>query len=271
MQQPIVVLNNGLSMPLLGLGVYKMHGKVAENAIQTALQTGYRLIDTAAAYGNEQEVGNAVRASGIDRRHIFVTTKVDNKEQGYDSTLRAFDESMKKLNLEYIDLYLVHWPVKDKRHETWRALERLYSEKKVRGIGVANYLLPFLKELERYSSTFPLVNQLEFSPFLYLKDELNYCRLHRIQLQAYSPLTRTKKFNHPGLASLATKYGKSPAQIILRWNIQLGVSVIPKSSSPQRIKENFDIFDFSISTDDMQMMETFDEGFRVVESPMGML
>ncbi len=257
-------------MPLLGFGVYKMHGKEAETAIETAIKTGYRLIDTAAAYGNEKQVGNAIRSSGINRNHLFVTTKVENKDQGYDSTLKAFDESMKRLNIEYIDLYLIHWPIKGKREETWKALEKLYSEKRVRGIGVSNYLLPFLTELAGNSNTLPLVNQLEFSPFLYLKDELNYCRTHRIQLQSYSPLTRTKKFDHPGLLSLAKKYGKTPAQIILRWNIQLGVSVIPKSAHPERIRENFNIFDFSISPEDMKTVESFDEGFRVVESPMGM-
>lgn len=271
MQQPSVILNNGFEMPLMGFGVYKMHGQEAENAILSALQIGYRLIDTAAAYGNEKEVGNAIRKSGINRADIFVTTKVDNKDQGYDSTLKAFEVSSQNLAIDYIDLYLVHWPIKAKRAETWKALEKLYAEKKVRGIGVSNYLLPFLNELAGHSTITPVVNQIEFSPFLYLKDELNYCQNRNIQLQSYCPLTRTKKFDHPGLLELAKKYGKTPAQIMLRWNIDLGVAVIPKSSHPKRIKENFDIFDFSISAADMQLMATFDEGFRVVESPISML
>ncbi len=258
-------------MPLLGLGVYDMYNKEAEAAVLTALETGYRLIDTAAMYGNEQEIGNAVKKSSIPRQEIFITTKVNNTDQGYDATLKAFERSCQLLQMEYVDLYLVHWPVKRKRKETWKALETLYNNKQVRCIGVANYLLPFLEELKSYSSITPAVNQVEFSPYLFLEDLLLYCRQHTIQLQSYTPLVRGKRMNDPKLLQLAKKYNKTPAQIILRWNIKLQVSAIPKSSNPERIRENFDIFDFNISDSDMELMRSFNENLRVVDDPMMML
>lgn len=258
-------------MPLLGLGTWDMYGKEAEQATLNALEIGYRLLDTATLYRNEKEIGNAVRKSGIPRDKIFVTTKVPNTQQGYDSTLKAFDASMKALNIGYIDLYLVHWPIKGKRKDTWRALEYLYNNKQVKAIGVANYLMPFLKELETYSSIVPVVNQVEFSPWLYLKDELQYCVQHNIQLQSYSPLTRRRKFNDERLQKLCTKYNKTPAQIILRWNIEHGISTVPKSSDKTRLKENFDIFDFTLAKEDVEWIDSFNENFRVVENPMDML
>jgi diketogulonate reductase-like aldo/keto reductase len=255
----------------LGLGAWDMYGKEAEQAVLDALEIGYRLLDTATLYNNEKEIGNSVRKSGISRSEIFVTTKVPNSQQGYDSTLRAFAASMKTLNIDYIDLYLIHWPIKGKRKETWKALEKLYNEKRVRAIGVANYLMPFLKELETYSTIMPAVNQVEFSPWLYLKDELHYCKEHNIQLQSYSPLTRGEKFNDKRLLQLSKKYDKTPAQIILRWNIEHGISTIPKSSNKKRLQENFDIFDFSLSEEDVELMDSFNENFRVVEDPIEML
>ncbi len=269
-EQPYTTLNNGAQMPLFGLGAWDMYGKEAEQATLDALEIGYRLIDTATLYHNEKEIGNAIRKSGIQRSELFVTTKVPNLQQGYDSTLKAFDASMKTLNIDYIDLYLVHWPIKGKRKETWKALERLYYEKQVRAIGVANYLMPFLKELETYSNTVPAVNQLEFSPWLYLKEELKYCNEHNIQLQSYSPLTRGEKFNDERLQKLCKKYNKTPAQIILRWNVEHGISTIPKSSNKKRLQENFDIFDLSLSKEDVELMDTFNENFRVVDDPMEM-
>lgn len=258
-------------MPLLGLGVYDMYNHEAEEAVGNALEIGYRLIDTAAMYENEKEIGNAIRASRVASKEIFLTTKVANPDQGYDSTLRAFDESSKKLNCEYIDLYLVHWPIKKTRKDTWLALERLYNEKRVRAIGVANYLVPFLKELETYGSITPVVDQVEFSPYLFLEDLLNECKRKHIQLQAYTPLVRGQRFSDPKLISMAEKYGKTPAQIILRWALQLGVSTIPKSSNIKRLKENFDVFDFQINDDDMKKISAFNENFRVVDDPMLML
>ena len=258
-------------MPLLGLGVYDVFGLAAERAVMKALDAGYRLIDTAMIYQNERDVGNAIRHSGILRQEIFVTTKVWQTDQGYDSTFRAFETSSKKLNIDYIDLYLIHWPIKLKRKETWQALEKLYADKRVRAIGVSNYLLPFLKELESYGTINPTINQIEFSPWLYLKDELKWCREKNIVLQAYSPLVRGKKFNDPVVVQLSEKYGKTPAQIILRWNIQSGVSAIPKSSNPKRIEENFNIFDFALSDDDMLALSNLNENFRTVEDPMELL
>ena len=267
-QQLYTTLNNGVKMPLLGLGVYDMYQKEAEQAVLWALETGYRLIDTAAMYQNETEIGNAVRQSGIERTDIFITTKVHDNDQGFDKTLYAFDVSMEKLNCDYIDLYLVHWPLKATRKDTWHALERLYTEGGVRAIGVANYLVPFLEELETYTNIVPAVNQVEFSPYLYLKDLHSYCQNRQIQLQAYTPLIRGQKMNDPKLVAIAQKYNKTPAQIILRWALQHGVSTIPKSANLKRIQENFDVFDFEISVEDMALIDGFDENFRVVEDPM---
>jgi len=258
-------------MPLLGLGVYKMQGADAERAIVNAIQTGYRLVDTASSYNNEKEVGAAIRNSGVARKDIFVTTKVPNTSQGYDNTLKAFDKSLEALNIEYIDLYLVHWPLKATRKETWKAVERLYKEKEVRSVGVANYLEPFLDELATYSDLVPAVNQVEFSPFLYLSALLEKCNQSGTRLQAYTPLVRGKKMGHPLLTELANKYQKSPAQIILRWDTQHGVSAIPKSADPHRQKENINIFDFRIEDTDMSRLDKLNENYRVVDDPMGML
>ncbi len=269
--QPFTTLSNGLRMPLLGLGVYEMYNTEAEEAVLAALEIGYRLIDTAAMYNNETEIGNAIRRSGLPRNEIFVTTKVGNPDHGYDSTLRAFDTSLQKLNMEYVDLYLVHWPVKGKRKDTWLALEKLYAEKRIKAIGVANYLIPFLKELETYAFVIPMLNQVEFTPWLFQKNLLDYCAAKKIQLQSYSPITRGKKFDDPKLLQLCEKYSKSPAQIILRWNIEHGVSTIPKSSNKERLKNNFDTLGFTLLKEDIAFMDTFDEQFRICDDPMEML
>ena len=270
-QQLYTTLNNGNQMPLLGLGVYDMHAEEAINAVQFALETGYRLIDTAAMYENEQQIGEGIRRSNIPRDEIFLTTKVNNTDQGYDETLKAFEKSMKALNVGYIDMYLIHWPVKNKRKETWKAIEFLYENKMVKNIGVANYLMPFLLELETYANIIPSVNQMEFSPFLFMQEELNYCKQHQIILQAYTPLLRGQKFNDLRLQKLAEKYQKTPAQIILRWAVQQGISTIPKSSNPSRIRENFCIFDFEIEQLDIAFMNTWNENFRIVDNPLDML
>ena len=263
-------LNNGLHMPLLGLGVYDMYKKEAEGATNQALDIGYRLIDTASMYENEVEIGNAIRQSSVPREEIFLTTKVNDSEQGYSETLRSYERSLKKLQTDYIDLYLIHWPIKATRKDTWKALETIYQEKRVRAIGVANYLSPFLDELKEYSTIMPALNQVEFSPYLYLEDLLKRCQTDNIQLQAYTPLVRGMRMDDPKLQSLAKKYEKTPAQIILRWIIQLGVSAIPKSSNPARIKENFGIFDFEISSEDCLFISTFNENLRIVDDPMEM-
>lgn len=270
-QQLFTSLNNGVQMPLLGLGVYDMYKKEAEQAVLWALETGYRLIDTASMYRNETEIGNAVKQSSIAREALFITTKVNNNDQGYEKTLKAFDVSLQKLNLDYVDLYLVHWPIKFTRKFTWKALERLYHEGRVKAIGVANYLIPFLEELEKETTEIPMVNQVEFSPYLYQEDLLKYCQERKIQLQAYSPLVRGQRMSDPKLLSMGEKYQKTPAQIILRWAIQLGVSTIPKSSNLDRIKENFDVFDFEISTHDIAYINGFNENLRIVDDPMELL
>lgn len=269
--QPYATLSNGIQMPLLGLGVYDMYNKEAEQAVADALEIGYRLIDTAALYQNEKEIGNAVRTSSVARNEIFVTTKVGNGDQGYDSTLKAFDVSLRKLHMDYVDLYLVHWPIKGKRKETWKALEKLYTEKRVRAIGVANYLIPFLEELSTYATIAPVLDQLELTPWLFQPDLVDYCKQRNIQLQSYSPITRGKKLNDQRLLQLCDKYGKTAAQIVLRWNIEHGISTIPKSSRKIRLQENFDILDFKLSKEDVAFMNGFNENFRICDDPMEML
>ena len=266
--QATVTLNNGVEMPLLGLGVYDMYNDEAEQAVEWALETGYRLIDTASMYKNELQIGNAIRNSTVAREEIFLTTKVNDKDQGYDATLRAFDQSLKLLQTDYVDLYLIHWPIAATRKETWKALEKIYESGIARAIGVANYLEPFLDELQTYSEIVPAVNQVEFSPFLYLENLKLKCEKLGITLQSYTPLVRGLKMNDERLLKLANKYEQTPAQIILRWNIQHGVSTIPKSSNLLRLKENFDVFDFVISDADMITIKAFNENFRVVDDPM---
>lgn len=263
--------HNGIKMPLLGLGVYDMHNSEAERAVSDALEIGYRLIDTASLYRNEKEIGNAIRNSAVKREEIFVTTKLGNGDHGFDNALKAFDTSMKLLNIDYIDCYLVHWPIRGKRKESWQALEKLYAEKRVRSIGVANYLIPFLEELKSYATEIPVLNQVEFSPYLYLKELMEYCQERNIQLQSYTPLVRGKKFSDPRLQKIAQSHIKTPAQIILRWNTQHGISAIPKSSNRARLEENFDIFDFQLTADDMREMDSWNENFRIVDNPMDYL
>jgi diketogulonate reductase-like aldo/keto reductase len=207
----------------------------------------------------------------LPRNELFITTKVPNTSQGYDNTFRAFDNSMKALNIDYIDLYLVHWPIKATRKETWKALEQLYIDKRVRAVGVANYLEPFLDELASYSDLVPAVNQIEFSPFLYLSGLLEKCTQLGIRLQAFTPLARGKKFENALLKELSEKYQKTVAQIILRWDIQHQVSAIPKSANPLRQKENLSIFDFTIEEVDMRKLDKLNENYRVVDDPMSMI
>ncbi len=255
-------------MPLLGLGVYDMYHRDAEQAVEWALEMGYRLIDTAAMYRNETEIGNGIRQSGIPREQVFLTTKVNNTDQGYDQTLRAFEESEQRLNVAYIDLYLVHWPLKNTRRDTWKALEQLYADGRVRAIGVANYLEPFFDELATYATVVPVVNQVEFSPYLYLEALLHRCQSQNTVLQAYTPLIRGQKLQDPPLVDIAQKHGKTAAQIMLRWAVQLGVSTIPKSANQARLKENFDIFDFELDESDMAVLGSLNENLRIVDAPM---
>jgi diketogulonate reductase-like aldo/keto reductase len=263
-----VTLNNGVEMPMFGLGTYLTRsGKEAQDAVSYALEIGYRLIDTAAMYGNEEDVGEAVRRSCIPREEIFVTTKLWNSDHGYDKAIAAFEESQKRLGLDYVDLYLIHWPVEDLRQESWKALETLLQEGKCRAIGVSNYMTWHLEELLSTSSTLPAVNQVEFSPYLYLRELHDFCRAHQIQLEAYSPLTKGHQLNDQKLAEVARKYSKSPAQILIRWALQKGVVVIPKSTRKERIKQNAEVFDFAISKGDLSVLDSFDQGLRTSWDP----
>lgn len=262
-----ITLNNGLNMPLFGLGTYQAHGREVEKAVRTALDEGYRLIDTAAMYGNEDEVGKAIRESGIERNEIFVTTKLWNSDHGYENTLKAFESSLTNLDIEYIDLFLIHWPVEGLRADTWRAFEELYAGEKLNAIGVSNYLVRHLKDLLDIAQVPPAVNQVEFSPFLYQKELLEFCRDNHIWLEAYSPLTKGRKLDDPTLKSIAAKYDKSVAQILIRWSLQHEIITIPKSSHPERIQENAQVFDFGLSDEDMKEMDSMNEDLHTAWNP----
>jgi diketogulonate reductase-like aldo/keto reductase len=255
-------LNNGVTLPVLGLGVFRSPaGDVTRNAIRFALEAGCRHIDTAKVYGNEGSVGQAVRESSIPRSEIFVTTKLWNSDHGYDATLRACDESLAKLGFDAVDLYLVHWPVEGLRRETWRAMETLLAEGKARAIGISNYMVRHLEELLAHANVVPAVNQIELSPYnyLYRKDVVDFCRANDIQVEAYSPLTKAQKLNDPKLVKLAQKYGQTAAQVLIRWVLQQDMIVLPKSTNPERIRQNGNVFDFAISNEDMAYLETFNE------------
>lgn len=261
-------LHCGTEIPWLGLGVWQVpSGRETVNTVAAALQAGYRHIDTAAAYKNEAGVGAALRASGLPREKIFVTTKVWNTDQGYDSTLRACRASLERLGMETVDLYLLHWPVRNLRNDSWRALEHLFQNGTCRAIGVSNFTVRHLKELLEQAKIVPAVNQVEFSPFLYQRELLEFCRDHQIQLEAYSPLAQGQKLQDPRLLALARNYQKTPAQMMLRWALQHEVVVIPKSVHPARILENSQIFDFEISGPDMNVLDGLNENFRVAWDP----
>ncbi|MFD2935955.1 aldo/keto reductase [Spirosoma flavum] len=267
---PSTTLNNGVEMPLLGIGVYAPRQiDEVRPAIEWALEAGCRLIDTAAAYGNEREVADAIRSSGIPRSDIFITTKVWNDDQGYNRTLRAFNRSLERLGLDVVDLYLIHWPIKQYRHETWKALEKIYTDGRARAIGVSNHYPAHLDELLTEAYITPAVNQFEFSPYCYLPDVLDYCRHKNIQHEGYAPLVRGQKQNDPKLVVLAEKYGKSTYQLLIRWSLQHGAVTIPKSVKPERVQENFDVLNFSISDEDMALMNTFYDNTRVADDPRG--
>lgn len=261
--QSTVTLNNGIAMPIFGLGVYLMSpGKETYRAVKSALEIGYRLVDTASLYDNEEDVGTAVRDSGIPREEIFVTTKLWNGDQGYDSAMRAFDESHDRLGMGYVDLYLIHFPVPQLRNESWRALEKILEGGRARAIGVSNYTERHLSELLDGSDIVPAVNQVEFSPFLYQRDLLEFCRNHRIQVEAYAPLTAAQRLNDQRITGIAAKHGRTNAQVLLRWAIEHEVVPIPKSSHPERIAENAEIFDFELFPDDVSALDGLNDGFR---------
>jgi diketogulonate reductase-like aldo/keto reductase len=263
-----IKLNNGVLIPVLGLGVYQTRsGRETHDAALHALRMGYRHFDTAKFYRNEKDVATAVRESGISREQIFITTKLWNDDQGYDKTIRACHESLKRMELPYIDLYLIHYPVRKIRMDSWRAMETLYEEGKCRAIGVSNYTERHIEELLQSSKIVPAVNQVEFHPYLYQKELLDFCHKNQIHVEAYSPLTKGKKLNDPKLATIAARYKKSSAQLLIRWALQHGLIVLPKSSHAERIRENADVFDFEISSDDMESLNNLHRNYRVAWDP----
>ncbi|WP_031545319.1 aldo/keto reductase [Salinicoccus luteus] len=262
------ILNNGVEMPRIGLGVYKAeNGSQVRDAVLTAIEAGYRHIDTASFYGNEKGVGEAVRVSEVPRDSLFITTKVWNDDLGYEETLRAFEVSMDNLGLDYLDLYLIHWPIEGRYTEAWKALEKLYDEGRVKAIGVSNFHQQHLEDIFAMCRIKPMLNQLEYHPHLAQKEMHAFCRAHDIQLEAWAPLKRGGLFEEPVIQELVEKHGKTPAQIILRWDIQNGVSTIPKSITPSRIRENIDIFDFELSDADMKKIDSLDSNQRMGKDP----
>jgi diketogulonate reductase-like aldo/keto reductase len=255
-------------MPSLGLGVWQAPRGAAYAAVRAALDAGYRHIDTAKAYGNEGDVGRAVRDSGIARERVFVTTRLWNADQGYASALRACETSLRALELDYVDLYLIHWPAPE-RLDSWRALVQLAGEGKCRAIGVSNFTIRHLEELARESPTPPAVNQVEFHPFLYQRELLAYCRKAGIQLEAYSPLTRGARLGHPEVARVAAKLGRTPAQVLIRWCLEHETVVIPKSITVARIRENAQVFDFAIPAEDLRSLDALYEDLHTCWDPTG--
>lgn len=270
-------LNDGHLIPQLGLGVWQARaGKTCEAAVLAALEAGYRHIDTAAFYGNEESVGAAVRTSGIPRDEIFVTTKLWNSDHGNPEG--ALDTSLRKLRMDYVDLYLIHYPVRERRR-SWRVLETLRAKGKTRSIGVSNFTIAHLTELLDGSQTAPAVNQVEFHPYLYQRDLLDFCQAKGIVIEAYSPLTHGERLNDRKLVAVAKRYStaeaqsagasKSTAQILIRWALQHGLVVIPKSARRERIFENAEVFDFEITAEDMQLLDSFNEDLRTCWDPTG--
>ncbi len=270
-QIPQIILNNGVTIPQVGLGVFQTKaGSEVERAVQVALEIGYRLIDTAAIYGNEVGVGKAIKASGLPREQIFITTKLWNAHHAYDDALRAFDESLAKLDCDYIDLYLIHWPLpmEGKFTQAWKALEHLYANQRVRAIGVSNFKPNHLDELLKGAETVPAVNQIELHPLFQQHQTRAYCEAHGIAIESYSPLMQAgEALEHPVIAQLAGSYGKTPAQIILRWHVQSGLIVIPKSAQPERIQENIALFDFELTEKDMRAIAGMDREQRIAADP----
>lgn len=261
-------LNNGVKMPYFGLGVFKSEdGKEVIDAIHWAIEAGYRHIDTAAIYKNEEGVGKAIQTSKVSRDKLFVVSKVWNADQGYDSTIKAFDESLKKLNTDYLDLYLIHWPVNGKYVDTWKGLEYLYKQGRVKAIGLSNFLQHHVEDILETCEITPMVNQMEFHPYLVQQELLDFCNEKGIQYEAWSPLMRGEILDVPLMKDLSKSYGKSEVQIVLRWNLQKGVVTIPKSVKKDRIVANADIFDFELSNEDMARIDQLDKGYRVGPDP----
>ncbi|MGA5678751.1 aldo/keto reductase [Bacillus cereus] len=270
--QSKTVLNNSVEMPWFGLGVFKVEdGPELVEAVKSAIKAGYRSIDTAAIYGNEKAVGEGIRAgikeAGISREDLFITSKVWNSDQGYETTLAAYEESLKKLELDYLDLYLVHWPVEGKYKDTWRALETLYNEKRVRAIGVSNFQIHHLQDVMKDAEIKPMINQVEYHPRLTQKELQAFCKEQGIQMEAWSPLMQGQLLDNEKLQEIAEKHGKTTAQVILRWDLQNGVITIPKSTKEHRIIANADIFNFELTKEDMEKIDALNQNHRVGPDP----
>ncbi len=265
-----VRLRTGARLPRVGLGVFRAPpGEVTRQAVLAALEAGYRHIDTASAYGNEQDVGEALRRSGVPRSEIFVTTKLWNSDQGYDAALRAFEGSLTRLGLPSVDLYLIHWPVPGLRRDSWRALEALYAEQRAHAIGVSNFMVPHLDELAAEARVLPAVNQIEVSPFLQQRDVRAWCAAHDVVVEAYSPLTKGARLADPVVVDVARRVGRTPAQALLRWGLQHGLVVLPKSVHAERIRENADLFDFALDAESMARLDALEEGLATGWDPRG--
>ncbi len=270
--QDKTTLHNGIKMPWFGLGVFKVEeGPELVQAVKTAIKHGYRSVDTAAIYGNEEGVGQGIREgiaeAGISREDLFVTSKVWNADLGYESTMAAYEASLNKLGLEYLDLYLIHWPVEGKYKDAWRALETLYKEGRVKAIGVSNFQIHHLEDLMKDAEIKPMVNQVEYHPRLTQKELQSFCQEHGIQLEAWSPLMQGQLLDNQVLKDIANKYDKSVAQIILRWDLQNGVVTIPKSTKEHRIVENAMVFDFELTKEDMERIHDLNQHYRVGPDP----
>jgi len=265
---PTLELNKGVLMPVVGLGVYQVPpGRRTRETVRSALELGYRHVDTARIYGNERDVADGIRESGIPRREVFVTTKLWNSDHGYDAALRAFDESVKRLGGDPPDLYLIHFPVQRVRADSWRALTRLYEDRRVRAIGVSNYTVRHLEELLVSSPVVPVVNQVELHPFLVQSSLRAFCRKRGILVEAYSPLVKGERMEHPTLKRIAAAHGRTPAQVLIRFCIQHGLVAIPKSVRPERMAENASVFDFALSREDMTELDQLDEDYRTDWDP----
>ncbi|MFJ7364787.1 aldo/keto reductase [Peribacillus frigoritolerans] len=263
-----ITLHNGVKMPQLGFGVFKVkNGNETVESVKNAIEVGYRAIDTAAIYENEEGVGQAIRECGVPREELFITSKVWNTEQGYETTLKAFEDSLNRLGLEYLDLYLIHWPGKDKYLETWRALEKLYKDGKVKSIGVSNFHVHHLENLLANSEVKPVVNQIELHPLLTQVEIRDYCAKHEIRVESWSPLGRGNLLEEPTINHIAKKHGKSSAQVLIRWHLQHDLVVIPKSITPSRIKENAQVFDFSLSLNEMNQIDALNKNERFGSNP----
>lgn len=263
-----IYLNNDRTMPLLGLGLYKaVNDGEAESAIKAAVANGYRLFDTASAYKNEEAVGKGIASCGVPRKDLFITTKIWNNAQRLGDVEGAFSRSLDRLGLDYVDLYLVHWPVPGCYLNTWKTMEKFLESGKVLSIGVSNFEIRHLEELKRISGIVPAVNQIECHPLYYQKELIDYCQANDIQVQAYAPLARGAYLDNDIMCVLGTKYAHTPAQVGLRWAVQKGISVIPKSTHPERIASNARIFDFEIEKEDMDLIDTLNQNFRSASIP----